>query len=305
MINKKVLVIGSNSFSGSFFIKYLIDRGYQVLGCSRSNEKQDFFLPYKWTKDKSLFDFFLFDINKDIKKIEHLIAEKKIEYIVNFAAQSMVGESWENPEDWFQTNAVALSKLISRIKSIPSIKKYVHVTTPEVYGNCLGFVSEDQRINPSTPYASSRVASDLILRNFYDAFSFPYVATRASNVFGPGQQLYRIIPKTIMSILLNKKICLHGDGLSTRSFIYMEDVCIATEKLMLHGTSGETYHISTDELISIKDLVKMICSKLNVNFHDYVEYTEDRIGKDSSYQLNSDKIRSSLNGVRKPLLMKA
>ena len=291
-MNKKVLVIGSNSFSGSSFIEHLLLKDYNVFACSRSEEKSKCFLPYKWVNGKAI-SFYKYDINNDIKKIIELINDEKIEYIVNFAAQSMVGQSWDSPQDWFQTNAVAIANLVSALKSYKNIKKYVHVTTPEVYGNCEGFVTEDYPINPSTPYASSRVASDLIMKNYFDAYQFPYVATRAANVYGPGQQLYRIIPKAVMSILLNKKIPLHGNGLSTRSFIHMNDVSKATEVLMLRGESGETYHISTDEIISINELVKKICYKLNVNFDDAVEVIPERTGKDATYQLSSQKLKQS------------
>jgi len=291
-LDKKVLVIGSNSFSGSTYIKYLLARDYVVYGCSRSEEKINCFLPYTWVSNHN-FTFLRYDLNKDINSIVDLIFSEKISYVVNFAAQSMVGESWDSPGDWFQTNAVALSNLISGLKEFKFIKKYVHVTTPEVYGSCEGFISEQHPINPSTPYASSRVASDLIIKNYFDAFQFPFVATRAANVFGPGQQLYRIIPKTILSILLNKKIPLHGGGASTRSFIFMDDVCEATEILMQRGKNGETYHISTSEIISIKELVQKICIKLNTDYKDVVEDISERTGKDATYQLSSQKLKQS------------
>ena len=89
-------------------------------------------------------------------------------------------------------------------------------------------------------------------------FDFPVIMTRAANVYGPGQQLYRIIPKTIFRLLSNRKLELHGGGLSTRSFIYMEDVAEATWQLSINGKLGECYHISTNELISIRDLVELI-----------------------------------------------
>jgi len=291
-MSEKVLVIGSNSFSGSSFISHLLLKGYSVFACSRSEEKNKCFLPYKWVKGKSV-SFYKYDMNSDINEILELINDEKIQYIVNFAAQSMVGESWDNPGDWFQTNAVALANLVSALKSYKILKRYVHVTTPEVYGNCEGFILEDYPINPSTPYASSRVASDLIMKNYFDEYRFPYVATRAANVYGPGQQLYRIIPKAIVSILLNKKIPLHGNGVSTRSFIHMNDVSEATEVLMQSGNCGETYHISTDEIISINDLVKKICMKLKVDFDDAVEVFPERAGKDATYQLSSQKLKQS------------
>jgi dTDP-glucose 4,6-dehydratase len=113
-------------------------------------------------------------------------------------------------------------------------------------------------------------------------------------VYGPGQQLYRIIPRTILFILLGKKIELHGGGSSTRSFIHMRDVSDATWKIAQHGANGDTYHISTDEVISIKDLVAKICTKLGARFEDHVEIVGERLGKDSAYHLDSTKVRKEL-----------
>jgi dTDP-glucose 4,6-dehydratase len=132
------------------------------------------------------------------------------------------------------------------------------------------------------------------LRTFRAAYDFPVVTTRAANVYGPGQQLYRIIPRTILFILLGKKIELHGGGSSTRSFIHMRDVSDATWKIAQHGVNGDTYHISTDEVISIRDLVAKICTKLGANFEDHVEIVGERLGKDSAYHLDSTKVRTEL-----------
>jgi dTDP-glucose 4,6-dehydratase len=234
------------------------------------------------------------DLNNDLPAINALITKEKPTYVVNFAAQSMVGESWQNPSDWFMTNSVSTIKFHDELRKCDFLKRYVHVSTPEVYGSCSGFVAEDFAFNPSTPYAVSRATADMSLRTFYTAYNFPVVTTRAANVYGPGQQLYRIIPRTILFILLGRKLQLHGGGVSTRSFIHMKDVCDATWKIMTDGENGETYHISTDQVISIRSLVERICLKLNVAFDDHVEFVGDRIGKDSAYHLDSKKIRAKL-----------
>lgn len=288
-----VLVVGSNSFSGASFVDYLLEQGQKVIGTSRSKEPNDAMLPYKW-RDHRDFQFHQLDLNKDLVQIIDLIKEQRPEYVINFAAQSMVGESWKNPEDWFMTNAVSTVKLHDALRKLDFLKRYVHISTPEVYGSCEGFVKEDFPFNPSTPYAVSRAAADMSLRTFRATYDFPVVTTRAANVYGPGQQLYRIIPRTILFILLGKKLELHGGGSSTRSFIHMRDVSDATWKIAQHGTNGDTYHISTDEVISIKDLVAKICTKLGARFEDHVEIVGERLGKDSAYHLDSSKVRTEL-----------
>jgi dTDP-glucose 4,6-dehydratase len=227
-----------------------------------------------------------------LTEITALLYEVKPAYVINFAAQSMVGESWQNPGDWFTTNVVSTIKLHDELRNCEFLKRYVHVSTPEVYGSCFGFVGEDFPFNPSTPYAVSRAAADFSLRAFHAAYNFPVVTTRAANVYGPGQQLYRIIPRTILFILLGRKLQLHGGGVSTRSFIHIRDVCDATYKIMQNGHNGDTYHISTSEVVSIRALVERICSKLGVKFEDHVELVGERLGKDSAYHLDSTKLRT-------------
>ena len=289
-----VLVIGSNSFSGASFVDFALKQGIDVIGTSRSSEPIDAMLPYKWS-DHSKFEFHKFDLNKDLMGISALLHSVKPQYVINFAAQSMVAESWQFPEHWFMTNVVSTVKLHDVLRKCDFLERYVHVSTPEVYGNCSGFVNEDFSYNPSTPYAVSRSAADMSLRTFHSAYNFPVVTTRAANVYGPGQQLYRIIPRTILFILLGRKLQLHGGGISTRSFIHVNDVSSATWKIMLSGCNGETYHISTNDVVSIHELVERICKKLNVNFEDHVEIVGERMGKDSAYHLDSSKLRTKLN----------
>lgn len=288
-----IVVVGSNSFSGATFVDFALQQGARVLGTSRSPEPVPAFLPYKW-HDHANFSFHNLDLNRNLPELTALIRETRPEYVVNFAAQSMVGESWQNPGDWFMTNAVSTVKLHDELRKCDFLKRYVHVSTPEVYGSCSGFVKEDFPFNPSTPYAVSRAAADMSLRTFRAAYNFPVVTTRAANVYGPGQQLYRIIPRTILFILLGRKLQLHGGGVSTRSFIHMRDVSDATWKIMEHGRDGDTYHISTNEVVSIRELVERICVKLGVRFEDHVEVVGERMGKDSAYHLDSMKLRAEL-----------
>ncbi|MEY4126409.1 MAG: dTDP-glucose 4,6-dehydratase [Bacteroidota bacterium] len=288
-----IVVVGSNSFSGATFIDFCLKQNANVIGLSRSNELEDVFLPYKWSAHKN-FTFHSLDLNKDLVKIISLIRDVKSDYIVNFASQSMVAESWINPADWFMTNVVSTVKFHDELRKCDFLKRYVHISTPEVYGSCNGFVTENHHFNPSTPYAVSRAAADMSLRTFQATYNFPVVTTRAANVYGPGQQLYRIIPRTILYILLGRKLQLHGAGVSTRSFIHMNDVSNATWQIMQKGQNGETYHISTEEVISIRDLVEHICFKLNVKFENHVEYIGERAGKDAAYHLDSSKLRTEL-----------
>jgi dTDP-glucose 4,6-dehydratase len=288
-----IFVIGSNSFSGASFVRHVISTGRDVIGISRSPEPIAALLPYIWD-DHARFSFHQLDLNKDLDEIMRLIHASRPSIIVNFAAQSMVAESWKNPEDWFQTNVVASVGLHDRLRQLDFLDRYVHVSTPEVYGNCSGSVREDAPYNPTTPYAVSRAACDMSLMSFFKAYAFPVVFTRAANVYGPGQQLYRIIPKTVLSILMGKKLPLHGGGASVRSFIHIRDVAEGTLRVATSGTPGEIYHFSTPEVISIRDLVAKICTRLGTDLESSTEIVGERLGKDAAYKLDSIKARESL-----------
>lgn len=289
----KFLVIGSNSFSGSNFIKYLLEKSEEVVGVSRSDEINNVYLPYKW-KEYSNYNFYKIDLNKDLNQLIEIINKFQFDYVVNFAAQGMVAQSWSSPEDWYQTNVVGQVKLHDSLRKFDFIKKYVHVTTPEVYGSTEGWIKENFNFNPSTPYAASRAACDLHLKTFYNAYNFPVTFTRAANVYGPGQQLYRIITRSILYSRIGKKLDLHGGGYSNRSFIHINDVCSATYKIAINGNTGESYHISTNQQITIRDLVKKICEITSVPFETLVNDSGERLGKDKAYMLDSSKIRSEL-----------
>ena len=292
---KKVVVIGSNSFSGSHFINFLLEETqYGITGISRSEEKNFFYLPYK-KQDLSRFQFYQLDLNSNLQEILKLFDEQEPEYVVNFASQSMVGESWEHPEHWYKTNALSIVMLTSRLKDMPYIKKYVHISTPEVYGNCTGAVKEDAPLNPSTPYAGSRAAADVFIHLLVKTFKFPAVFTRAANVYGPGQQLFKIIPRSILYVKKGEKIPLHGGGEAQRSFIHIRDVCCGTLKIMEKATPGEIYHLSTNKLYSIKNIVKLICDKLGADFGESTLNVEKRLGLDNAYILDSSKAANEFN----------
>ena len=242
----------------------------------------------------SRFCFAKLDLNLHTAELVDAIADFKAPRVVNFAAQSMVAESWEHPDHWYQTNVVANVRLHDGLRKMPDLKKYVHVSTPEVYGSCSGDVREDAPFRPSTPYAASRAACDLHLQTFIRQYDFPAVFTRAANVFGPGQQLYRIVPRTLLFLALGQKLQLHGGGHSVRSFIHIDDVSVGTLSAALDGEPGQVFHLSTKRTIAIRDLVSLMCDQAGVKFEDFAEIVADRPGKDSAYLLDASLARTKL-----------
>lgn len=245
-MSEKFLILGANSFYGRSFSKLVGEHGGEVL-------------------------------------TERHYGLKDCDYIVNFASKSLVAESWDRPEEWVEANAFTFTQLLRKSRRF-EFKKFIHVSTPEVYGSVPFWAYETQGYNPTTPYAVSRAAGDMMLKAFGKAYGLPYIITRTANIYGDGQQDYRIIPKALAHKKSGESLPLHGKGESERSFIHVKDACEATYLLCKEGKVGESYHISTKQKHSIKQVVEMIGCK----YHE----VEDRLGKDEFYLLNSDKLRA-------------
>ena len=290
-MGNRIVVIGSNSFSGASLIRQSLEQGDQVLGISRSSENKACLLPYKWSAQDH-FQFRQLDLNDHTDEIINEIKNFDTTHVINFAAQAMDAESWQNPDHWYQTNVVANVRLHDQLRQMNTLRKYVHVSTPEVYGSCSGLVNESHPFSPSTPYATSRAACEMHLLNFFKNYDFPVVFTRAANVYGPGQQLYRIIPRTVLFIKLGKTLKLHGGGKSLRSFIHIRDVAKGTLEIVNKASPPEAFHLSTDRHISIRSLVELICIKMGADFESLVEVSPERPGKDAAYLLDSSKAKN-------------
>lgn len=294
MSQRKIAVLGSNSFSGSDFVDLLLeDERNQVLGISRSPEKGPLFLPYLRHTNPS-FKFHQLDFNGDMPQIIKVLDEFAPEYIVNFAAQSEVAPSWLHPDHWFQTNTVALAQLINHLKDRKYLQRYVHISSPEVYGTCEGNVTELSPMNPSTPYAASKAAADMLLSTYYKNFQFPLLTVRATNVYGAYQQLFKIIPRSAIYLKLGKTIQLHGGGHAVKSYIHIRDVSKGELAIMEKGKIGEMYHLSPDRGHAVREVVETICKAMNRSFAESTETVAERLGQDAAYVIDSTKARNEL-----------
>jgi len=293
---KKIVVIGSNSFSGSDFIdNALKETNYGIHGISRSPEKSSLFLPYKENANIKRFSFHQMDLNQNMAELKKFLLDIKPEYIINFAAQSEVGPSWEHPEQWFRTNAVAIAELGIFLKDQDWLQRYVHISSPEVYGTCEGTVREDAPLNPSTPYAASKAAGDLMLFTLVKNFNFPLVMIRSTNVYGAHQQLFKIIPRSVIFLKKGKTIELHGGGQAIKSFIHIRDISRGELLAMLNGKNGQIYHLSpSDSGIAIKNVVRLICDEMGKSFDSCTKTVAERTGQDKAYIIDSSKARREL-----------
>ena len=291
---KKALVLGSNSFSGNNFVNFLLNNKIKVVGISRSTEPNFIMSSYYQNKFKQKnFKFYKLDINKDLNKILQITNSFKPDTIINYLAQGDVRHSWNNPTEWYQTNCMSIVNFTSELINTNFLKKYLSISTPEVYGSSNKYIYENSNFNPSTPYAGSKLAGDLHLTTLYKKYNFPVLFSRSSNVYGAYQQLYRIIPKTIIKVKLGQMIELHGKGRTRRDFININDVNSALFTILSKGSIGDSYNIANkNSLISIYNLVKNICKTLGVkNWKDQITLIDENFGQDNKYFLNTNKIR--------------
>jgi len=180
--------------------------------------------------------------------------------------------------------------VLGKIESLEELR----ISSPEVYGTCEGFITESAPLNPTTPYAASKASGDLSLFTFYKNFNFPLVMIRATNVYGAYQQLFKIIPSSIIYIKNKKKIELHGGGEAVKSYINIRDVSNGELLAMEQGISGEIYHISPDNGVAVKDVVRTIAEKMGVPFEEAAITVAERLGQDKAYTIDSSKIRKEL-----------
>ncbi|HLO75653.1 MAG TPA: GDP-mannose 4,6-dehydratase [Magnetospirillum sp.] len=290
----RVAVIGSTAFSASDFIDLLLDDGrFQVLGISRSPETEPTLLPHL-RHGGARYGFRQLHLVTQMAEVLAALDDFQPTYVVNYAAQGEVGSSFLHPEAHFATNTMAMVALTNALKDRTWLGRYVHISTPEIYGSCDGAVSEDQPINPSSPYAASKAAADLFTGVLHRSHGFPVTWIRATNVYGPHQQLYRIIPRTVIYSRLGRTLRLDGGGQAVKSYIHIRDVSRGTLAAMLHGLPGRVYHLSPDQGVSIRAVVESVCRLMGRDMASLVEIGPERPGQDRAYILDSSRARSEL-----------
>jgi dTDP-glucose 4,6-dehydratase len=288
----KVVVLGSNAFAGQDFVDLLLDDpANEVIAVSRREEKPAFLLRYRDRPDLSRFRFVKFDMNGDSEALCAFLDRERPQEIVNFAAQSEVAPSWDHPEQWFETNTVALAKLVNHLRRRDYLQKYLHISSPEAYGASFGEVVESTPDNPSTPYAASKAAADMLLEVYRKQYGFPVVTIRSTNTYGARQQLFKIIMRTAIYVRLRRRIQLHGGGVAVKSYIHVRDVSHGELAALREGTAGERFHLCPDRGIAVRDIVRLICERSGADFEQATEMVEERPGQDAAYVIDSSLAR--------------
>jgi len=295
-MKNKILILGCSSFSGAAMVNFLLDKEkYRIHGTYRRKKIRPY-LPYMMNKNYKFFKSYKIDFCKNPKKILDLIIKIKPHYIIDFISMGMVNQSWNYPEIYFKTNSLNKAYILKHLSKTKFLKKYIYISTPEIFGSTKNSISEKHEIfKPSTPYATSKLGAEMILKNYFDSYKLPIIITRFSNFYGPGQPIYRLIPKVIASIDKKIKFPVEGGGSTVRNFIFSYDFCNGIYKTLLKGKIGDVYHFSGKKFYKIIDVVKIICILKSFKLKSLVKKTKTRIGQDFIYKLEASETRKKLN----------
>lgn len=295
MSSRTYVVIGSNCFTGSHIVAGLLeDPDSRIIGISRSAEYKDIFLAYRYGMPApACFTFRQIDLVREFDALAALLDSVRPEVVINVAALSEVALSNTRPVEYFETNTLGTVRLCNLLRARPYLQQYVHISSAEIFGSCADAVDEGARVNPSTPYAVSKAAADLYLDVLTRRFGFPAILIRSTNVYGRHQQLYKIIPRTVIYLKQGRPIELHGGGRAMKSFIHVRDVVRGARLAMEGGRSG-TYHFTVASERTVADVVEMICRHLGYDFGRVTRVVGERPGQDARYWLDCAKAEREL-----------
>jgi len=285
----RVLVLGGAGFIGSNFVRHLTSQGYEVA----VYDVLTYAGRYENIADLVEADKVVFrrgDLCDEVL-LEDFTKGFNPDVIVNFVAESHVDRSINEPSRFIKTNVVCHQILLEVLRRLD--KPLLHTSTDEVYGDLPNGVYADEThpLNPSNPYSASKAAFDLMLKAYGRTYGLKYVVVRPSNNYGPRQHPEKLIPRTVIRLLLGLKATIYGDGSQVRDWLYVEDNCRAIELVMLKGSYGEVYNVCANNFTTIKEVVEKVVKMLGKDPSKDVVYVRSRPGEDRRYAMRCDKLR--------------
>lgn len=304
---KNILVTGGAGFIGSNFIRYMLSNfDYNIINLDlltyAGNLKN-----LKEVENYRNYTFVHGDI-RDRKKVDELFREYEVDTVVNFAAESHVDRSIEEPEVFITTNVLGTQVLLDVARTYWKVNKedkscrlfkkgvkFLQISTDEVYGTLgeEGLFTEITPLAPNSPYSASKASADIVVRAYYETFGIPINITRCSNNYGPHQHVEKLIPLIITYCQENRSLPIYGDGMQIRDWLYVEDHCRAIEIVLHKGVIGEVYNIGGNNEKNNLEIVKIILRKLNKS-EELISHVKDRLGHDRRYAIDNSKITSEL-----------
>jgi len=285
----KILITGGLGFIGSNFTRTFSLLGYDLvvidkIGYASDLSQIDFY-------NESRIEFQKSDIShmSDLRKI--FKSYGVFDIVVNFAAESHVDRSIENSSEFIRTNVLGTQVLLDAAKNY-QIRKFVQVSTDEVYGSILeGSWDENEPLLPNSPYSASKAAADLLVRSYFVTHGLNVNVTRCSNNFGPKQDPEKLIPNFILKLSKSEKVTVYGDGLNVRDWLYVDDHCKGIYIALTKGLPGEIYNIGGGVELTNLDLTRMILRKMGKD-DSFISFVPDRLGHDRRYSVAHNKIES-------------
>ena len=293
----KIIVTGGAGFIGSNFIYYELDNYPEdEIICLDKLTYAGNLETLEIALKNPKFKFVKGDI-ADRKFVYDLFEKEKPDIIVNFAAESHVDRSIENPEIFLQTNVIGTSVLMDACRKY-GIKRYHQVSTDEVYGDLPLdrpdlFFTETTPLHTSSPYSASKASADLLVQAYHRTYKLPTTISRCSNNYGPYHFPEKLIPLMIANALNNKKLPVYGKGENVRDWLYVEDHCSAIDLIIRKGEVGEVYNIGGHNEKTNLEVVKTIIKELGKS-EDLIEFVTDRPGHDRRYAIDPTKIHNEL-----------
>ena len=295
-----LLVTGGCGFIGSNFINFIFKKNkYDIINfdamyyCANENNVQE---NIRNSKYYSLVKGNL--CSEDL--VNHVLLTHMIDEVIHFAAQSHVQNSFENSLQFTKDNILGTHVLLECCRKYGKVKKIIHVSTDEVYGESMNNVNENHKTEhsilcPTNPYAATKAGAELIAQSYNHSFNMPIIITRGNNVYGPNQYPEKLVPKFIKLLKEGKKVTIQGQGTSVRAFLHAYDTATAFERILNKGIVGEIYNIGCNEKMeySVKEVAKILIKmiKKTENYDEWIEYVEDRPFNDQRYYISNQKLR--------------
>jgi dTDP-glucose 4,6-dehydratase len=290
---KTLLITGGAGFIGSNFIHYIARKypEYRIINLDKLTYAGNL-ENLRDIEDNPNYKFIKGDI-ADRKIIDEIFKSRNIDAIINFAAESHVDRSIEDPGVFIRTDIYGTYVLLEAARKYDS-KIFLQISTDEVYGSIEdGSFAEDDALKPSSPYSASKAGAEMIVRSFFKTFGTPIIITRTTNNFGPYQYPEKIIPLFVTNLIDNIKVPLYGDGMNVRDWIYVDDNCGALDLVLHKGRVGEIYNIGAgNEKPNIwitKEILKLLDKPESM-----IEPVEDRLGHDRRYSVDCTKLKKDL-----------
>jgi UDP-glucose 4,6-dehydratase len=284
-----LLVTGGCGFIGSNFINYYKEKNPYVKIINFDK------LDYCSDKTGVNHDKLIIGNLKNKDLVLHILNDHEIDTVIHFAAQTHVDNSFGNSLEFTSDNILGTHTLLECCKVYNKIKRFIHISTDEVYGEvdidhkgC----TEKSLLNPTNPYAATKAGAEFIARSYYYSFNMPIIITRGNNVYGPRQYPEKLIPKFINQLINNEKCTIHGKGDTRRNFIFVVDVVKAIEVILQKGIINNIYNIGTNNEYSVSEIANKLIKYLkpNDNVEDWIQYITDRNFNDYRYAIKSNEL---------------